>query len=63
MMGREAGANIWDFSHCPNKYLLKENLCPAEPLIRQPGKSSGGNRTCPYREGEPWREEQDGARG
>lgn len=50
-------SQIWDFSYCPNMYLLKENLCPAELPRRQPGESSSGNRTCPYREGS-WGERQ-----
>lgn len=47
----EVGEQIWDFSYCPNMYLLKENLCPAELPMREPGERSCGNRTCPYREG------------
>lgn len=48
----------WDFSLCPNKYLVTENLCPAELLIRHPGEWSCGNRTCPYREGSRAEREQ-----
>lgn len=54
---------IWDFSYCPNKYLLKENLCPAELPIRQPGERNCRNRTCPYREGSCGEREQEGGRG
>lgn len=55
--GRVGCSQIWDFSYCPNMYLLKENLCPAELPMRQPGERSSGNRTCPYREGS-WGERQ-----
>lgn len=54
-------SKIRDFSYCPNKYLLNENLCPTELPIRQSERSECRNRTCPYREGSCGEREQEGA--
>lgn len=61
--GKRDCLKILDFSHCPNMYLLKENLCPAGLPIRQPRERSCRNRTCPYREESCGEREQEGARG
>lgn len=52
--GTEEGVGLLrnrDYYYCPNKYLLKEHLCPAELPTEQPRERSCRNRTWPYREG------------